>query len=1014
MKMPIDAQTRKLITHLGRGGVHSYWWTMPARRSTWWPVSDPAPLPANEENIYFGVHPVGEIPPTNSGGEKRAPEAVRSQIDYIAAVNCLFAEFDAKDFEDGIDGALTHVDELTLPPSVVIFSGGGYHAYWLLDEPFVLATDEDRKRAQDLQRRWVAMVGGDDGAKDLARVLRVPGTKNHKPAYGPEFPTVEIIRFDLSILYNLATLEGLLPPVEASAPPAAHTVGHRATQAANGAGKRYAQVARDKELDALAKAAEGGRNDQLNKSSFALGQLIAAGGLDETETVDMLQTTAQAIGLGEGEARRTIKSGITAGMEEPRVIPPLYERRNGDGPPQIEEPPGWMDEDAIQEKKPATQLPSLVAGLKEAKDPEAYAISIIDQAARLASADRLRLRSALKAAGLSARWLDTQWKPAVKETAKKEQRRAMLAGDTEGRYSVQYGVIAERSESTGADGEPTVAYIPLCNFEALIEADVIKDDGQTESLHLAIHSEQFGDALIPAADFEAMKWVVSEFGARAAIEPGRGTRDRLRHAIQILSEEAGIGRRRVYTHTGWRKVDGQRVFLTANGGLNMPNVEVDLPPDLQRYALPSDLADRDQAADMRQSLALLDVASDAVTMPLYAAMFLAPLAEIIPPKFVLWIEGESGSLKTTMASLFMAHYGAFDDDHVPTSWEGTANSLERLAFHAKDVPLLIDDFRPGASRYESERMQKAADRVIRAAGNRQGRSRLNADSSLKMTYPPRGLVISTAEIGTLGVSTTARTLRILQTRDDVRLPALTTAQGATEALRYAMAGYLQWLGENYDAIDKDAKKWVQKLRDAQAGNGHKRLPAQLATLMAGFTSATRYGVAVRAITKDEADALDRRCFAALKRASDAQAELVESQDPALEAIQTLATLASSGNIRINNRATGEVVYGGTDGELVGWIDGEVIYLTSAAHKEITRFTRESGGHFGATAVEMNRALDRAGFVTKRTSERRIGVLTRLPDGGRKRVLHIDAAKFEETVQNMGFDLAMVKKRGKAI
>lgn len=85
--------------------------------------------------------------------------------------------------------------------------------------------------------------------------------------------------------------------------------------------ERYAAAALEKELDTLARATEGGRNEQLNKSAFSLGQLVAGGALDESEVVDKLETVAFAIGLGEREAARTIESGLRGGAKEPRGVP---------------------------------------------------------------------------------------------------------------------------------------------------------------------------------------------------------------------------------------------------------------------------------------------------------------------------------------------------------------------------------------------------------------------------------------------------------------------------------------------------------------------------------------------------------------------------------------------------------------------------------------------------------------------------------------------------------------------
>jgi hypothetical protein len=65
---------------------------------------------------------------------------------------------------------------------------------------------------------------------------------------------------------------------------------------------------------------EGTRNNQLNASSFALGQLIADGALDRDETAAALIAEGQRLGLGQRECERTVTSGMTAGMTQPRGI----------------------------------------------------------------------------------------------------------------------------------------------------------------------------------------------------------------------------------------------------------------------------------------------------------------------------------------------------------------------------------------------------------------------------------------------------------------------------------------------------------------------------------------------------------------------------------------------------------------------------------------------------------------------------------------------------------------------
>jgi RepB DNA-primase from phage plasmid len=200
------------LSHLHRGGAYAYYHILPERRSLWYATrSAPSLAPATANtNLYFGVHPTSVIPPANAHGEVRPPQWVRGQLWCIAAINCLFAEYDEKDY-GSLTAILLHLDSLVTPaPSVLVHSGGGVHAYWLLAEPYLLTTDERRQAARSIQDRWVDVVGGDGGAKDLCRVLRVPGSWNYK--YEPRRP-VEWLGFDLACTYPLSALTIHLPPV---------------------------------------------------------------------------------------------------------------------------------------------------------------------------------------------------------------------------------------------------------------------------------------------------------------------------------------------------------------------------------------------------------------------------------------------------------------------------------------------------------------------------------------------------------------------------------------------------------------------------------------------------------------------------------------------------------------------------------------------------------------------------------------------------------------------------------
>ncbi len=85
--------------------------------------------------------------------------------------------------------------------------------------------------------------------------------------------------------------------------------------------RRYAEAALRDEVLAVAGSITGSRNEQLNRSAFALGQFISAGALSEAEVTRELSRAASNAGLERDEIDRTIRSGLESGARHPREIP---------------------------------------------------------------------------------------------------------------------------------------------------------------------------------------------------------------------------------------------------------------------------------------------------------------------------------------------------------------------------------------------------------------------------------------------------------------------------------------------------------------------------------------------------------------------------------------------------------------------------------------------------------------------------------------------------------------------
>lgn len=84
------------------------------------------------------------------------------------------------------------------------------------------------------------------------------------------------------------------------------------------AGGAYALAALERACGRLAAAPVGARNHTLNAEAHGLGRLVGARHLTASQAGDALLAVALRIGLGEQEAVATVRSGVAAGIRNPR------------------------------------------------------------------------------------------------------------------------------------------------------------------------------------------------------------------------------------------------------------------------------------------------------------------------------------------------------------------------------------------------------------------------------------------------------------------------------------------------------------------------------------------------------------------------------------------------------------------------------------------------------------------------------------------------------------------------
>ncbi len=604
--------------------------------------------------------------------------------------------------------------------------------------------------------------------------------------------------------------------------------------------------------------------------------------------------------------------------------------------------------------------------------------------------------------------------PTPKEENSAKGRKGQTPSSPTSPYSVVEGKVCRRrvSRDTGEYDDP------LCNFNAKITAEVVIDDGSGElrrSLNLegALYDGSALSAVtIPASEFDGMSWVTRAWGCHAIVNAGQGNKDHLRAAVQTLSGRPP--RRVVYQHTGWRKIGGAWVYLHAGGALGKdgphPDVLVDLAPPLERFLLPAAPSGVELQAAINADLRLLDLGPPRLMFPIFCAVYRAALGECDSS---VHATGHTGKGKSETIALAQQHYGAgMDRLNLPCSWASTANALEAVAFLAKDTALTVDDFRPGGGKGEIDQLHAKADRLFRGKGNNAGRSRCKPDGTTRPERPPRAFLLSTGEDVPRGESLRARVLTLNFGQGDICLTDLTSFQRDAAAGVYTqvMSAFVCWLAGRYEAVRSRLREEFAAERDRalKALEGcHARTPGVVADLSLGLRYFLDFAVESGAITGEKRVELLREGWAALLEAAEDQAAEVASQDPATRFLRLLAAAVTSGVAHVAARDGTEPAgaeawgwrreEGGSldratvswrpQGRLVGWVDGDELFLDpEASYAVAQRLGEEQGERLALSQRQLHKRINERKLLVSREGKK---LTTRRTLQGRERaVLHL--------------------------
>ena len=524
----------------------------------------------------------------------------------------------------------------------------------------------------------------------------------------------------------------------------------------------------------------------------------------------------------------------------------------------------------------------------------------------------------------------------------------------------------------------------LANYDPRPKAVISVDDGQTIRRDLIIdivmETGTVQDIRIPVESLGNPAVFQARLPLTARTNPAQGSMGYVVDCIRSRCER--IEQRSIYSHTGMRKVDGQWVYLHGGGALGgADNITTELPPNLSNYRFEK----RDDVSEVEAVeavLKLFDVAPPDISYPMLGFTYLTPLthfleSEGITPSTLLYLRGMTGSFKTSLALVYLAHFREYTgpSSAAPTNFHSTANAIEKMAFTLKDSLLLVDDLHPASPR-EKASMEAVMQRMARAGGDHISRGRLKSNLEEATSYTPRGLIMISGEDLPTGIeeSGIARLVVLNFENGLISGDALAKSQSEADLLNVAMQNYIRYLISKANELEF-RNRFTHFRKKAAGSKAHLRQASNVAWIMIGLESFTEYAISVGAMTDEEAEAFCQKGFETMMQISEIQTQESMTEKPAVRFLTALDELLSSRQRTLINLEEKFPDY--WSDRCLGYDDRDFIYLLPGASlTAVSEVLRKNNQIMGVGKQRLFGDLASQGYILseggRNTVNRRLG------------------------------------------
>lgn len=507
--------------------------------------------------------------------------------------------------------------------------------------------------------------------------------------------------------------------------------------------------------------------------------------------------------------------------------------------------------------------------------------------------------------------------------------------------------------------------LDICNFDVKVEKIIIEDDGiekkEKYKLRCILQNpmEKYGIEeeiiILKRGDLKESDWIKEKLGIKYYIGADCNA---YKYLDRYISESAKFIKEEIeYKQVGWRNINGRYVYLHGRGAIG--SNEINIHGD-KEYCI--NIKNYKKEDILKYSLLLTKICrNDEKSIFMFVYSHLSVLKELFSlagaePKFVLWIYGLTGSMKTSVSKIFFNLFNRGKDMKISATFKDTQAALELKAFEHKDCSLLIDDYHPSSSYIEKKDMESKASNILRMYGDGISKGRSNKYMQKQKVYPPRGLCVITGEDFIGGESTIARYVGIEVNREEFDKKILSFHQENPLIFSTYMNYFIEWVSYNFEDIRSYIEINFSNIRNNFSNEfNHPRLGEVYSILNITIDIIFRYfecsNYSSKILKKEE-------WLFKITNVIREHEKNNFNEDPAVMYLIALKELICSGQVKLNS-----IKEDNKNNYFIGYKDEEKYYLLpKIAFEKIKKFWKGQGVEFPVGETAVNKALEKINAI----------------------------------------------------